>query len=40
MAHAKQVAHNTVITFDTGDSLLLYNTQLKTLAVDDFAFFS
>lgn len=40
MAHAKQVAHNTVITFDTGDSLLLYNTQLKTLAVDDFAFFT
>ncbi|AUW56787.1 hypothetical protein C1T17_00520 [Sphingobium sp. SCG-1] len=40
MAHAKQVAHNTVITFDSGDSILLYNTQMKTLTADDFLFVS
>ncbi|WP_189338552.1 beta strand repeat-containing protein [Sphingobium sp. SCG-1] len=36
MAHAKQVANNTLITFDTGDSILLYNTQMTKLVADDF----
>lgn len=40
MAHAKQVAHNTVITFDTGDSILLYNIQMKSLVADDFLFYT
>lgn len=40
MAHAKQLALNTVITFDTGDSILLYNKQMTTLVAGDFLLYA
>lgn len=40
LSHTKQVGISTVVTFDTGDSLVLYNKQMSTLTADDFIFFT